>query len=46
VVHSKAGTARELEELAVWTVDSGTFRTRVGAARMFGLIETGQGRVT
>ena len=35
--------------LAVWmgqTVDGGTFRTRVGAARMFGLVETSAGRVT
>lgn len=46
---TKAGTACELEELAVWmgqTVDGGTFRTRVGAARMFGLVETGAGRVS
>jgi hypothetical protein len=48
-LHSKAGTSCELEELAVWmnqTATGGTFRTRVGAARMFGLIETGQGRAT
>ena len=48
-LHSKAGTSCELEELAVWmnqTAAGGTFRTRVGAARMFGLIETGQGRAT
>jgi hypothetical protein len=46
---TKAGTSCELEELAVWmgqTVDGGTFRTRVGAARMFGLVETGAGRVS
>ena len=28
------------------TASGGTFRTRFGAARMLGLIETGQGRVT
>jgi hypothetical protein len=28
------------------TAAGGTFRTRLGAARMFGLIETGQGRVS
>jgi hypothetical protein len=46
---TKAGTSCELEELAVWmgqTADGGTFRTRVGAARMFGLVETSAGRVT
>jgi hypothetical protein len=26
------------------TASGGTFRTRLGAAKMFGLIETGQGR--
>jgi hypothetical protein len=34
--------------LAAWmgqSASGGTFRTRLGAARMFGLIETGQGRV-
>jgi hypothetical protein len=48
-IHSKAGSSCELEELAAWmgqTASGGTFRTRIGAARMFGLIETGQGRVT
>ena len=48
-IHSKAGSSCELEELAAWlgqTATGGTFRTRIGAARMFGLIETGQGRVT
>ena len=28
------------------TASGGTFRTRVGAARIFGLVETGQGRIT
>jgi hypothetical protein len=48
-VVTKAGTSCALEELAVWmgqTADGGTFRTRVGAARMFGLVETGSGQVT
>ena len=48
-LHTKAGTVAELDELAVWmdqTASGGTFRTRVGAARMFGLIETSQGRAT
>jgi hypothetical protein len=48
-VNDKAGSSCETDELAAWmgqTATGGTFRTRVGAARMFGLIETGQGRVT
>ncbi len=48
-IHSKAGSSAELEELAAWmgqTATGGTFRTRAGAARMFGLIETGQGRAS
>lgn len=48
-INGKAGSSCEADELAVWmgqTATGGTFRTRIGAARMFGLIETGQGRVT
>lgn len=48
-IHSKAGSSALVDELAVWmgqTASGGTFRTRLGAARMFGLIETGQGRAT
>lgn len=48
-IHSKAGSSCEVDELAAWmgqTASGGTFRTRLGAARMFGLIETGQGRAT
>src|SRR5438128_128068 len=48
-LHSKAGNSSDLEELAVWmgqTASGGTFRTRVGAARSFGLMETNQGRAT
>jgi len=44
---SNAGTSCETDELAVWmnqTATGGTFRTRVGAARLFGLIETSGGR--
>jgi hypothetical protein len=49
VIHDKAGTSCEVDELAAWMGQSptgGTFRSRLGAARLFGLIETGQGRVT
>jgi hypothetical protein len=48
-LHSKAGTSCEIEELAAWMNQSatgGTFRTRISAAKMFGLIETLQGRAT
>ncbi len=48
-LHSKAGTSCEIEELAAWMNQSatgGTFRTRVFAAKIFGLIETLQGRAT
>jgi hypothetical protein len=48
-IHDKAGSSCETDELAAWmgqTASGGTFRTRLGAARMFDLIETGQGRVT
>jgi hypothetical protein len=48
-IHEKAGSSCEIDELAAWmgqTASGGTFRTRLGAARMFGLIETGQGRVS
>jgi hypothetical protein len=46
---SKAGTSCEQDELAAWMNQSatgGTFRTRISAAKMFGLIDTGQGRAT
>jgi hypothetical protein len=45
----KAGGACEQTELAAWMNQSatgGTFRTRISAAKMFGLIDTGQGRAT
>ena len=48
-IHSKAGSSCAVDELAAWmgqTASGGTFRTRLTAARMFGLIETGQGRAT
>jgi hypothetical protein len=48
-IHSKAGNACDLDELALWmdqTATGGTFRTRVGAARLFGLIDVTQGRAT
>ena len=47
-IHSRVGTAPcEQSELAAWMNQSatgGTFRTRISAAKLFGLIETGQGR--
>jgi hypothetical protein len=46
---SKAGTSCDQGELAAWMNQSatgGTFRTRISAAKMFGLIDTGQGRAT
>lgn len=49
MIHEKAGSSCETEELAAWMGQSatgGTFRTRVGAAKQFGLIDTGQGRAT
>ena len=48
-LNDKAGTSCETDELAAWMNQSatgGTFRTRVSAAKMFGLIETGQSRAT
>lgn len=48
-IHSKAGSSCEIGELAAWMGQSatgGTFRTRLGAARMFGLTENSQGRTT
>jgi hypothetical protein len=49
MIHSKAGSSCEVDELAAWLGQSstgGTFRTRLGAARMFGLTENSQGRTT
>jgi hypothetical protein len=48
-IHSKAGSSCAIDELAAWMGQSstgGTFRSRLGAARLFGLIETNQGRAT
>jgi hypothetical protein len=48
-LHSRAGTSCEQDELAAWMNQSatgGTFRTRISAAKMFGLVDTGQGRAT
>jgi hypothetical protein len=47
-INVKAGSSCEIEELAAWmgqSASGGTFRTRLGAAKMFGLIDSGQGRV-
>jgi hypothetical protein len=46
-IHSKAGSSCAVDELAAWMGRSATgetFRSRLGAARFFGLIETNQGR--
>jgi hypothetical protein len=48
-VHQQAGTSCTDAELAAWmnkTADGGTFRAWLSAARMFGLVEFAQGRVT
>lgn len=48
-IHTKAGSSCEVGELAAWmgqSASGGTFRTRLGAARMFGLTENSQGRTT
>jgi hypothetical protein len=47
-LHARAGTACEVTELAAWMNQSaggGTFRSRMSAARLFGLVESGQGQV-
>jgi hypothetical protein len=49
VLHQRAGGESEDAELAAWlnqSVNGGTYRSRRSAARMFGLIELSQGRVT
>lgn len=48
MIQSKAGASCEPDELAAWmgqTATGGTFRTRVSAARIFGLVDTGGGRI-
>jgi hypothetical protein len=48
-LQSRAGTSCEIRQLASWmnqSADGGTFRSVLGAARAFGLIETGQGSVS
>lgn len=49
MIHHRTGSSCEVDELAAWmnqSASGGTFRSRLSAARMFGLVETGQGRVT
>jgi hypothetical protein len=49
ILHRKAATSCDDNELAAWMNQSatgGTFRSRLAAARIFGLVETGQGRVS
>lgn len=46
-IHDRMGNSCEFDELAAWmgqTAGGGTFRTRVSAAKMFGLIEKNQNR--
>lgn len=48
-IQARAGTSCEIVQLASWMNQSatgGTFRTRLGAARLFGLIDTAQGRAS
>jgi hypothetical protein len=48
-LNSRAGTTCSTKQLATWmnqSVDGGTFRSIVGAAKTFGLIETGQGSIS
>src|SRR5258708_1466143 len=49
ILKSHAGTTCSTKQLAAWmnqSADGGTFRSIVGAAKSFGLIETGQGTIT
>lgn len=48
-INDRAGSSCEVDELAAWlgqSASGGTFRTRLAAAKMFGLIENSQGRST
>jgi hypothetical protein len=48
-IQARAGTSCDVVQLASWmnqSASGGTFRTRLGAARMFGLTETHQGKVS
>jgi hypothetical protein len=48
-LHTNAGSSYEDAELAAWldqSVNGGTYRARRSAARMFGLIEISQGRLS
>lgn len=48
MLHSKAGTSCDDDELAAWLNQSaggGTYRSRRSAARMFGLIDISQGKI-
>jgi hypothetical protein len=47
-LHTRSGTRCEVNQLAIWlnqTASGGTFRTRLSAARVFGLIETDRASV-
>jgi hypothetical protein len=48
-IQARAGTSCEIVQLASWmnqSASGGTFRTRLGAARLFGLTEMSQGRIS
>jgi hypothetical protein len=48
-IQDRAGTSCQVVQLASWmnqSASGGTFRTRLGAARMFGLTETHQGQTS
>jgi hypothetical protein len=49
VLQDRAGTNCEIKQLATWmnhSAEGGTFRSLLGAARTFGLVETQQGTVS
>ena len=49
-IYDHSGESCDIAQLAAWmghdNVESGTFRVKVNAARIFGLLETSRGRVT
>src|SRR5262245_24226854 len=48
-LHTRSGARCEVNQLAIWlnqTASGGTFRTRLSASKIFGLIETDRGFVS
>jgi hypothetical protein len=48
-IQARQGTSCQIVQLASWmnqSASGGTFRTRLGATRLFGLTEVGQGRIS